>query len=146
VFNGATKGPVHIEPDDSLASAPTVFRIVADEDARRFAEDYQTTARPPYLATVYSFDNAVLCKFAFNEYENTLRALVHVTAERDSARALADIRGREVGRLEREQLTPEEVEALRFALVEYPPKSGSYVVRTKAALAILDKLITGAKP
>lgn len=45
-------------------------------------------------------------------------------------------------------LTAEEREALQFAryrLVEYPPESGSYVVRTKRALAVLDRLLGGGK-
>jgi hypothetical protein len=84
VFNNATKGPVHMEPDGALpGDRDGVYRIVRDEDARRFAEDYKTTARPPYLATVYSFDDAVLCMFAFNEFENTLREFRRLSEEND---------------------------------------------------------------
>lgn len=91
VFNNASKGPVSMEADESLPGArKDVYRIVRDEDARRFREDYKTTARPPYIATVYSFDDAVLVTFAFNEYENTLRALVQVTEKRDAAIARAE--------------------------------------------------------
>lgn len=53
----ASAGPVHIERDDSF-DRTDIWRIVRDEDARRFREDYQTTARPPYIATVYKEQDA----------------------------------------------------------------------------------------
>jgi len=129
--------------------AKVVAGIVADRDRLR-AQLAQVTAErdeaQARLDRVMSTDSSRLTPGMVAEHMRLDLMWQKLIAERDSARALADIRGREVERLEREQLTPEEVEALRFALVEYPPKSGSYVVRTKAALAILDKLITGAKP
>jgi hypothetical protein len=62
----ATPGPVHVEPDDSFADNGTRYRIVVDEDARRYREDHKTTARPPYIATVYSAANAELYRCAHN--------------------------------------------------------------------------------
>ncbi len=65
-------------------------------------------------------------------------SLVLALLERWEA-AEAELRARRAA-----DLSDEEREALTFAryrLLEYPPESGSYVVRTKAALAILDRLL-----
>lgn len=51
-----------IEPDDSL-KPKDVWRIVADSARERFTRVHKTTARPPYVATIYSKDMAVhICK------------------------------------------------------------------------------------
>jgi hypothetical protein len=66
-LRNATQGTVHIQDDGALpGDRHNVYRIVLDEDARRFREDYESTARPPYLATVYSKENAELYRVAHN--------------------------------------------------------------------------------
>jgi hypothetical protein len=96
-----SKGSARYEPDDSLRPG-SVYRIVLDEDARRYAEDYKTTARPPYIATVYSHDDAVFFAWAVSNMENWLRHYNKTEQERDSLAA-------EVARL------TEEIERLTFA-------------------------------
>lgn len=63
---GATQPPVIVEPDDSLCPRPTVFRVVASEAVRRFRDDHNTTARPPYIATVYSERDAQFISLLYN--------------------------------------------------------------------------------
>jgi hypothetical protein len=85
-LKSATPGPVHVEPDSSYGDRPGVFRIVTDEAERRFRDEYQTTARPPYVATVYSAGDADLYKLAHNVLPRLIDHHRSVLADIDSLR------------------------------------------------------------
>jgi hypothetical protein len=90
----ASQPPVHVEPDDSFGGPnQTRYRIVRDEDERRFRDDYKTTARPPYIATMYSREDADFVSLLYNHGHhlvvqfNALKSqLSTALRERDEAR------------------------------------------------------------
>lgn len=91
VFNGAKGAPAHYETDGALPGDPhDVYRIVLDEVADRWRDEYRTTARPPYIATVYSLDYAVMFAWAVSNLENWIRHGNRVEAERDAAAQRAE--------------------------------------------------------
>ena len=80
----AATGPVHVEDDGAFpGDRRNVYRIVRDEDSRRFREDYNTTARPPYVATVYSREDAEFYSICHNH----VPTLVGMLEGRDTLRA-----------------------------------------------------------
>lgn len=87
VFEGAKSAPAHYEADGAFPDDRTgVYRIVLDETARRWREEYKTTARPEYIATVYSHDYAVMFAWTVSNMENWIRHGNSVEAERDQLR------------------------------------------------------------
>jgi hypothetical protein len=114
VFNAASKGAAHVEPDDSFKPNGPVYRVVLDEDATRFREDHQTTARPPYIATVYNRDDACFFAWAFSNMENWLRH--YNTLESTLAAALRELeRWRHGQQIEGDYVCPDSL-ALAAAL------------------------------
>lgn len=84
--NDVAGGSVHAEPDEALpGSREGRFRIVRDEDTRRYRDDYKTTARPQYLATVYSREVVDFYVTCHNHIPSIIGLLEKLTNERDAA-------------------------------------------------------------
>jgi hypothetical protein len=123
-LRSATQGTVHVQDDGALPGGRhNVYRIVLDEDARRFREDYESTARPPYLATVYSKENAELYRVAHNVLPRLIEHHRSALAEVEALR--------------------ERVHNERFATVAYLLDRAEQYSNSSGYRALFDELVGG---